>query len=896
MAEIDPMILELRAEVQKYQADVARATKFVDNSLAQQERAARRLEHQMRKSSDEIGGTVKSLATTLAAAFTGRELVGMLDSFTRFENALKVAGLEGANLAAVQEQLFTTAQRNGVALEAVGTLYGRAAQSSKELGASTADLLNFTNAVAASLKLTGTTTEEASGALLQLGQALGSPRVQAEEFNSLIDTMRPLLVEAAKNIDGTGGSLAGLIAKLKDTKGPGLSNIELFRGITAAMEELQRKAADASLTLTAGFTTLSNALTKYFGEADKANGVSAALGQAMQQLADNLDLIIPALAAIGTALGVGFVTNAVRAAAAATGIGTALLGALGGPVGIAISAIVLALGYLAAESANSSAAAKELANQSTRTKAAMEAEKRATDALAAAKGKDAAAGMAAVQASRARAAQALQTAKSLKAEAEAELALARARGAKLSEATDKFQAALPAGVGRVAVGGTRENYNERQQLQRKIDRQNSRIAKAEGEIQGIDAAIAAAQAPVKLAPVTIGGGAKSGGASTGAAGPTGPSAAEIANRFYDELASYRSQAVAAEAQIARNANERAELELIQVETARNAALRGIRNDADYSEAQKEALKLALEGVVDREIAAVEFRRRAENERVAQDLADERFQSEQDSLRLQLDLADMQAERRDIALRILAAEDEYLQSKLEAVIASQTATDAEKERARIALEAVNATSGARQDGVEKQYQSALGRYADNAKDADSRVAEAAAQRIADLNDTIANAMTDALGIKDPFLSELIKIFLDKNVFGPLAEALDSKGGGGLGGFFSAIGSIFKGGRASGGRVDAGSLYRVNEGASPGRVEGFIPDVGGQIIPLGRMNAARPAAAGGGTSVVRLELSGDIDARIQSVSGPVAVEVVKLSQPSLTQAAVAETFKQAGRPRM
>jgi hypothetical protein len=42
-----------------------------------------------------------------------------------------------------------------------------------------------------------------------------------------------------------------------------------------------------------------------------------------------------------------------------------------------------------------------------------------------------------------------------------------------------------------------------------------------------------------------------------------------------------------------------------------------------------------------------------------------------------------------------------------------------------------------------------------------------------------------------------------------------------------------------------MYRVNEGASPGRVEGFVPQGSGKVIPLGRMDAAM---RGGGQTVV------------------------------------------------
>lgn len=897
MAEVDPVVLQLRADIAQYRAQLNSTTAQVEKLLDRQGASARKLETEMKRSSGAIGSTLKGLAATLATAFTGRELVGLIDGFTRLQNSLKVAGLEGDQLLEVQKALQEQGGRYGVDINTLADLYGNLSQSGKELGATQASILQVSEAVSRALIITGKSSAQAQGAVLGLVQAFGNGKLQAEEYAQINEGgLRPLL-EAAAATEKYGGSIQKLRTAVYAGK---VSSQEFYDAILAGSGVLESKASNAALTLGGAFTALSNELTLYVGGAASASGATGLIADAIKALADNLDVLIPALATIAVAMGVRTVAGAVAASRAMFALQAAMLGAattaealkfaLAGLKGalpiIAITALLGGMIYLAQRSNEATKATgayavaqREAANASSR--ASELAQK-----LATAHGKVRAEALAAARAEAENTKQKLAGARASLVLAQAELKKAQA-----------FQAAQNVGSVGGGVAGTATfiqgtGDTRAAQARGNVDAALGNIKSLEASLKTVQDAIAGATAPA-VANVTAGAG-KKGGAS--GAGPTGPSAAEIANRFYDELASYRSQAVAAEAQIARNANERAELELVQVETARNAALRGIRNDADYSKAQKEALELSLEGLVDRERAAVEFRRTAELERDAQDLADERYQAEQEQLRLQLDLADTQSQRRAIAFQILAAEDEYLRSKLEAVLASQTATDAEKERARIALEAMNATAGAREDGVAKQYQSALGRYADNAKDADARIAEAAAQRIADLNDTIADAMTDALGIKDPFLSELIKIFLDRNIFGPLAEALDAQKGGGIGGLVSAIGSLFGGGRASGGRVDAGTLYRVNEGASPGRVEGFVPDVGGQIIPLGRMNAARPAAAGGGTSVVRLELSGDIDARIQSVSGPVAIEVVKASQPALTRAAVAETFKEANRSRI
>ena len=408
MPTADEVIVEFEARVGKYEADLRRSAATFERVTQTQQRQMVALERQIALSSGKIGSAFKGLA----ALFGAQQITNALDSYTRFTNQLKVAGLEGASLAETQERLFGVAQQNGVELEAVGTLYSRAAQNQKELGASTKDLIDLTKAVSASLRISGTSTNEASGALLQLGQALGSPRVQAEEFNSLIDTMQPLLREASKYIEGTGNSLAGLTAKIKDQQGPGVSNVELFRAITKALADLEKTASNSTLTISGAYTNLSNAITKYAGEADRANGVSLVITGTLNGLANNLDTVAEALAVIATVMGVRYVAaagasatssialaaantraaltaealagatyqanaallgeaSAARLAAAsvtslsvaqgmAARTGGALLAAVGGPVGAAVLALGAGVAVLSARQAEAQASSESL--------------------------------------------------------------------------------------------------------------------------------------------------------------------------------------------------------------------------------------------------------------------------------------------------------------------------------------------------------------------------------------------------------------------------------------------------------------------------------------------------------------------------------------------------------
>lgn len=858
-AEIDPVILELRAQVDRYLGDVRRATKTVDQQLGLQERRVRDLEAQMQRSSGAIGSSLKGLAATFATAFTGRELVNIIDSYTRLQNSLKVTGLEGENLAAVQERLFAVAQKNGVELEAVGQLYSRAAQNQKELGASTSDLINLTSAVSASLRISGTSTQEASGALLQLGQALGSPRVQAEEFNSLLDTMQPLLREAAKNIEGTGGTLAGLTQRIKDTNGPGVSNVELFRAIIAALADLEKQAASSTLTISGAFTTLNNALTTYVGEAAEANGVTNALATGIQKLAENLDTVIPAITIIaGLVAGrfaIGLATAAVNAAAlrvvslglaaslngnaaAATLAGRSLLAAFGGPVGLAITALALGIGYVATRTEEGSVAAGTYRKAQDAAADASQKASDAADRLATATGRAREEALANAKTLREETKQKLASAQASLILATAEAARARSL-AKRTAADPLVNADLRTGAvaKRATAGSARQAATNEAAARETVQSLEADLRKLNASINAVPG-VANVAAPSSRGRGGSGGSAASGGLSESDIRQTADKARELGRSIVRSL------------------------ELLDQET---------QNRFDLATAANE--------------------------------------NEQDLVRASLALATTREDRARLENRLLDLQASQRQAEQELVLSLLRSTEVQERIADARLAILPQLEKQLRQETDLANQSPGQRFLRDltisGNNINDQVEGIAIDGLQNLNDQLVDAILNAESLGDVFsnvaksiVADLLRIAIQQAVIRPLAENLFGGGGGGGGGFLSfasSIAGLF--GRASGGPVAPGQVYRINEGASPGRVEGFVgPSTGGNIVPLGRMDAAR---SGGGQQIsgtIRLDLSGDIDARVVSIAGPVAIEVVRNSAPTLIDGAANEALRRAGRPRL
>lgn len=463
------------------------------------------------RSSSGLKSALLASAATIGAAFGAVQVEALADGYTRFTNQLKTAGLEGGNLADVQDRLFGTAQKYGVELEALGTLYGRNSAAAKELNLGTAQQLQLTNAVAAALKIQGGTTEEASGSLLQLSQALGGSKIQAQEYNSLIDGLRPLLQGIAEASDKYKGSVAALT---KDVKAGNVTNKEFADLILKASSGLEQRATKSNFTIAASFQIVNNALGKYIGETDASLSATQRISQGLIVFSENLDKIIPALVVIVGLIGVryaaagvtfvatetartaalvrstlateaataanlqltaaglrGTLTASSQAAAitsqavamgvattAARGLGASLLAAFGGPVGLAIIAITASIAGLVAIEQRATQATAEYANMAKGGEGALRAYEDAALAAAIATGKQAQSARDAAAAARVEAVQVRDGAKAKLQSAQASLALLRAEAARVKDTISPYmgEGSAPTSAGELRLNDLRQ--------------------------------------------------------------------------------------------------------------------------------------------------------------------------------------------------------------------------------------------------------------------------------------------------------------------------------------------------------------------------------------------------------------------------------------------------------
>lgn len=265
------------------------------------------------KEFNEIGNAAKNAST--GVDFMRSALAGLLayisvdtfisyaDAATRVGNQLKMAGLEGEAFALTQQKLYEAAIRNGQVTEELATIYQKMMSVQENLGYNSQQASDLTVNIATAMRMASSSTQAQSGALQQLSQLMGGTKVQAQEFNSLVDGAYPLLMAAAAGSERWGGSVAKL---REDVKNSDVTVREFMDALKAGLPAVAAQAQTMTLTIGQAFVGLGQAFQQYLATSQRAMSASGMISNAIQALGRNIDIVIPVVVALGAAMAANF--------------------------------------------------------------------------------------------------------------------------------------------------------------------------------------------------------------------------------------------------------------------------------------------------------------------------------------------------------------------------------------------------------------------------------------------------------------------------------------------------------------------------------------------------------------------------------------------------------------
>lgn len=265
MPEVDPVILQLRADVGRYNAEMQRTATRVTGLLGQQEKAAISLERTL--------GGLKGVLAGVSVAALAKSFLEIADAAKSLEARLRLATDGFGSFAQAQTDVRRIAADTRSGLEETANLYGNFSRGAKELGANQEAAARATETFSKTLKISGATANEASSATLQFGQALAAGALRGDELNSILEAsprLARLLTESLGKPIGEIKKLGEEGALTSDKLLAALTNKKFTDGIDAEFRQLPVTFDDA-------MTQVSNAAIITFGAFDRGGQFSTAL-------------------------------------------------------------------------------------------------------------------------------------------------------------------------------------------------------------------------------------------------------------------------------------------------------------------------------------------------------------------------------------------------------------------------------------------------------------------------------------------------------------------------------------------------------------------------------------------------------------------------------------------
>lgn len=276
--ELERLLIRLEADTTQLRRAMANADKDVANFASRADRHTRNVDATFAR----LGGTFKAALGGYAIAAAFKQTVELADAYTRMGNRLAVVTKSADEFEYVQRRLVEVSQEARVAVGDTADIYSRYAFALKDAGVSTNDVLKFTEALSKAVVISGASSAEASGALLQLSQGLAAGVLRGQELNSVMEQMPIVADLIARKLGVTTGQL-----KKMGEEGKITSDI-VVDAVVGSLAELDEKFSKTAPTIEQGMTQLNNAFSEFVGIADKSAGASATIAGEIDKIATSI--------------------------------------------------------------------------------------------------------------------------------------------------------------------------------------------------------------------------------------------------------------------------------------------------------------------------------------------------------------------------------------------------------------------------------------------------------------------------------------------------------------------------------------------------------------------------------------------------------------------------------
>lgn len=338
-------ISKQNTEIQRLKTNMDSVPRGMQESITQQQRHT----EEIKRTNNAAGNllrTFKRIAVATGAVSLAKSFLGMADQQTQITARLNLMNDGLQSTAELQDMIYASAQRTRSEYTTTTQVVAGLGQRAGNAFSSSAEIVQFAENLNKQFKIAGASQQEISSASLQLTQALGSGVLRGEELNAIF--------EAAPNIIQTIADYLGEpIGSIREMAADGQITAKIVKNaMLKATDEIDTEFRQMPMTLAEAFTMGKNSIQKslqdsFSGWSEFLNsdegqqvimqvinlltilsqvgaGALSTVGQAALWVSNNLDFILPILAAIGVAL---VILNGQAILAGVANVGSALASA-----------------------------------------------------------------------------------------------------------------------------------------------------------------------------------------------------------------------------------------------------------------------------------------------------------------------------------------------------------------------------------------------------------------------------------------------------------------------------------------------------------------------------------------------------------------------------------------
>lgn len=309
-------IRELEGQLEKQNQDML---KIIQNQKQHQTEVER-----TNRSAKQLLSTFRNIAAATGATMLAKSFLSFSDTQTQIMARLNLMNDGLQDTMQLNEMIYQSAQRSRASYTSTADAISKMGLNAGNAFSSNQELIAFMESVNKQFAVSGGSAAAMEGAMVQLTQAMASGALRGEELNSILDAAPGI----ARNIEQYMGWASGSIKQYAED---GMVTAEVVKNaMLASADEINEQFQSMPMTLSQAMTQLQNEVqhslqgaasewSDFINSADGQRvlrqminlfsllaqiGVDAlsAIGQGAVWVVDNLDFIIPILAAIGGAL------------------------------------------------------------------------------------------------------------------------------------------------------------------------------------------------------------------------------------------------------------------------------------------------------------------------------------------------------------------------------------------------------------------------------------------------------------------------------------------------------------------------------------------------------------------------------------------------------------------